>query len=62
MLYLRSDSLNSETAETLIYLKDWSLADNRRQEEERVTELETEIKNLSLSRSSWIEDSSPDEE
>ena len=45
-------SLNSETAEALICLKDWSLADNRRQEEERVTELEAEMKNLLLSRSS----------
>ena len=55
-------SLNSKTAKTLICLKDWSLADNRRQEEECVTELETEMKNLSLLRSSWIDDSSPDEE
>ena len=55
-------NLNSETVEILICLEDWSLTDNRRQEEERVTELEAEMKNLSLSRSSWIEDSSPDEE
>ena len=54
--------LNPKIAEVLIYLKDWLLADNRRQEEERVTKLEVEMKNLSLSRSSWIDDSSPDEE
>ena len=55
-------SLNSKTAEALICLKDWSLTDNKRQEEWRVTKLEAGMKNLSLSKSSWIEDSSPDEE
>ena len=45
------NSLNPKTDEVLICLKDWSLVDNRRQEEERVTELEPKIKNLSLSRS-----------
>ncbi|GFY85409.1 hypothetical protein Acr_04g0001470 [Actinidia rufa] len=55
-------SLNPETVEALICLKGWSLADSRRQEEECVTELEAEMKNLSISRASWIEDSSLDEE
>ena len=62
VIFETRSSLNRETAEALICLKDWSLADNRRQEEKRVIELEAEMKNLSLSRSSWIEDSSPDEE
>ena len=45
VIFKTRSSLNSETVEALICLKYWSLTDNRQQEEECVTELETEMKN-----------------
>ena len=55
-------NLSPQAIETVVCLKDWSLADKRLHDHVREAELVVDTKNLKISRHEWIQDSSPSPE
>ena len=55
-------NLSPQAIETVVSLKDWSLADKRLHDHVREAELVADTENLKISRHEWIQDSSPSPE
>ena len=51
-------NLSPQTIESVVCLKDWSLADKRLNDHVREAELVADTENLKISRHEWIKDSS----